>query len=142
MKYINKMIETYEKETKKTLTEKQKEVIKQVILNSKIIINGGKIKMKNIEKIKKFEKVIKENQNTMLQIIVLYNMSCSGAYEEMTDEQKEKLLGIIYNFYIKDESFTDLGHISDIVMENHKQILSLQELFDYEAIKQLIFENL
>ena len=40
MKYIEKMIETYENETKKTLTEKQKELIKQVILKSKIKLKG------------------------------------------------------------------------------------------------------
>lgn len=95
-----------------------------------------------IEKIKSFEKIIEENQNAMLQITVLYNMSCHDNYSQFTDEQKEKLLGIIYNFYIKDETFTDLGHISDIVMENYKQILSLQDLYEYEAIKQLICENL
>ena len=55
MKYINKMIETYEKETKKKLTEKQKEAIRQVLLNSKIIINGGtkKWKIKTEKKLKK-----------------------------------------------------------------------------------------
>lgn len=42
MDYINKMIETYEKETNKHLTNEQKELIKQVILNSKIKLNGGK----------------------------------------------------------------------------------------------------
>lgn len=36
MDYIDKMIETYEKETKKHLTDKQKELIKQVILKGKI----------------------------------------------------------------------------------------------------------
>ena len=40
MKYIEKMIETYEKETKKTLTEKQKEAIKEEILKSKIKLKG------------------------------------------------------------------------------------------------------
>lgn len=42
MKYINKMIETYEKETNKKLTEKQKEAIRQVLLNSKIILRRDK----------------------------------------------------------------------------------------------------
>ena len=40
MEYIKKMIETYEKEMKKTLTEKQKELIKQIILKSKIKLKG------------------------------------------------------------------------------------------------------
>lgn len=35
MDYINKMVETYEKEANKKLTYKEKELIKKVILNSK-----------------------------------------------------------------------------------------------------------
>ena len=95
-----------------------------------------------VEKIRKFEKIIKENDTAMLQIMVLYNMSCSGVYEELNDEQKEKLLGIIYNYYIKDETFTDLGHISDIVMEHKDEILSLLDLGEFDGIRNLISENL
>ena len=95
-----------------------------------------------VEKIIKFEEIIKENDTAMLQITVLYNMSCHDNYNNLTDEQKEKLLGIIYNYYIKDETFADMGHISDIVMENKDEILSLQDLHEYQAIRQLIDENL
>lgn len=95
-----------------------------------------------MNKIEKFENVINENKNAMLQIIVLYNMSCSGTYEELNQEQKEKLLGIIYNFYLKDENFEDLGHISDIVMENYKDILKMQNIRDFEGIRQLIYNYL
>ena len=95
-----------------------------------------------VEKIRKFEKIIEENEWDMLQIIVLYNMSCHDNYIFLSDEQKEKLLGIIYNYYIKDETFTDLGHISDIVMADFKEILSLQDLGEYEGIRNLISENL
>ena len=95
-----------------------------------------------VKKIRKFEKIINENETAMLQIEVLYNMSCSGIYEELNDEQKEKLLGIIYNFYLKDETFTDMGHISDIVMENYKEILSLLDLREFDGIRNLISENL
>jgi len=77
-----------------------------------------------IKKIKKFEKVIKENKSGMLQIIVLYNMSCHGNYEELTDEEKEKILGFLYNLYLKDETCTDLGRFSDLVMDNYKDFLN------------------
>lgn len=95
-----------------------------------------------VKKIRKFEKIINENETAMLQIIVLYNMSCFDTYKDLTDEQKEKLLGIIYNYYIKDETFTDMGHISDIVMANYNEILSLQDLGEFESIRNLISENL
>lgn len=95
-----------------------------------------------VEKIRKFEKIIKENETAMLQITVLYNMSCHDNYIFLTDKQKEILLGIIYNYYIKDETFTDLGHISDIVMTDFRQILSLQDLGEFESIRNLISENL
>lgn len=95
-----------------------------------------------VEKIRKFEKIINENKTAMLQITVLYNMSCHDNYENLTDEQKENLLGIIYNFYLKDETFADLGHISDIVMENYKEILSLLDLREFDGIRNLINENL
>ena len=48
------------------------------------------IKVKRIEKIKKFEKVIKENNYCMLQIIILYNMFCHENYTKLTDKQKKK----------------------------------------------------
>lgn len=95
-----------------------------------------------VEKIRKFEKIIKENKFAMLQIVVLYNMSCNDNYNILTDEQKEKLLDIIYNFYLKDEMFTDLGHIADIVMANYKEILLLQDSCEYDSIKKIINENL
>ena len=95
-----------------------------------------------VEKIRKFEKIIKENETVMLQIVVLYNMRYHDNYRKLTDEQKENLLGIIYNYYIKDETFADLGHISDIVMENYKEILSLLDLREFDGIRNLINENL
>ena len=95
-----------------------------------------------VEKIRKFEKVINENKTAMLQIIVLYNMSCHDNYNKLSDEQKEKLLGIIYNHYIKDETFVDLGHISDIIMANYKEILSMQDLCEFDGIRNLTIENL
>lgn len=95
-----------------------------------------------VEKIKKFEKVIEENKFSMLQIIVLYNMNCHDNYNKLSDEEKEKLLGIIYNTYIKDETFADLGHISDIVMANYKTILSMQDLGEFDGIRNLTIENL
>lgn len=77
-----------------------------------------------IEKIKKFEKVINDNKYSMFQIMVLYNMSCHDNYTKLNDEEKEKILGFLYTLYMKDESKTDLGVFSDIAMENYKKVLN------------------
>lgn len=77
-----------------------------------------------MEKIKKFEKVIEQNKSGFLQIMVLYCMSCHDNYELLTETEKEKILGIIYTFYMKDEQKTDLAVISDIVMKYYSDFLS------------------
>jgi hypothetical protein len=77
-----------------------------------------------VEKIKKFEKVIKENKTGMLQITILYNMSCHENYNKLTDEEKEKLLGFLYCLYLKDETSTDLGAFSNVVMNNYLKVLN------------------
>lgn len=77
-----------------------------------------------VEKIKKFEKVIQENKTCMLQIIILYNMSCHENYNKLTNEGKEKLLSFLYCLYLKDETNTDLGTFSDIVMGNYSKVLN------------------
>lgn len=77
-----------------------------------------------IEKIKKFEKVIKQNKNGMFQIIILYNMSCHKNYIKLNDEQKEKILGFLYTLYLKDETNTDLGTFSDYAMNNYEKVLN------------------
>lgn len=77
-----------------------------------------------IEKIKKFEKVINDNKYSMFQIMVLYNMSCHENYTKLNDEEKEKILGFLYTLYMKDESKTDLGAFSDIAMENYEKVLN------------------
>lgn len=77
-----------------------------------------------VEKIKKFEKVIKENKTSMLQIIILYNMSCHQNYNKLSDEEKEKLVGFLYCLYLKDETITDLGAFSDIAMSNYLKVLN------------------
>ena len=77
-----------------------------------------------VKKIKKFEKVIKENKTSMLQKIKIYNMSCHKNYNKLTDEEKEKLVGFLYCLYLKDETITDLGAFSDIAMSNYLKVLN------------------
>ena len=93
------------------------------------------VKIKRIEKIEKFEKVINENKSGMLQIIILYNMSCYDNYTNLNDIQKEKILSFIYTLYLKDETKTDLAIFSDTVMNNCKKILNdeitRQNIYDF-----------
>lgn len=77
-----------------------------------------------VEKIKKFEKVIEQNKSGMLQITILYNMSCHDNYIKLNDEEKEKILGFLYTLYLKDETKTDLGVFSDYAMSNYKKVLN------------------
>ena len=95
-----------------------------------------------MNKIKYFEKVIKENKNAMLQIAILYNMSCHENYNELTDREKERILGAIYATYLKDESNTDLAKFSDIFMENYKKILSMLLNCEHTQLRNFIYENI
>lgn len=90
--------------------------------------------------IEHFENVINQNKFDMLHIIVLYNMSCHDNYKKLNLDKKYKLLNIIYNFYMKDETKTDLAYISDIVMNNYNDILTnYQNTF---SINMFISSNL
>lgn len=95
-----------------------------------------------MEKIKKFEKIIKENESGMFQIIILYNMSCHSNYIKINENQKEILLGIIYNIYLRDENNIDISCFSDIVMEFYKEILKMQNNSQFYNIKEFIYNKL
>lgn len=95
-----------------------------------------------ITKIKNFEKIINKNKNSMLQIMILYNMSCNDNYLKLNDEQKEKLIGVIYSHYLKDETTTDLGFFSDIVMNNYIKILEHLKYSEFDEITKIIINNL
>ena len=76
------------------------------------------------EFIEKWEKIFKENQFEMSMAFILYCMSCNEIYEELTIEEKQKLLKFAYEFYLKDENCIDLGTITDAVLENKDEILN------------------
>lgn len=95
-----------------------------------------------MNKIEKFENVINENKNAMLQIIVLYNMSCHENYTSLTEREKERLLGIIYSTYLKDETSTDLAKFSDIVINNYKKIIEEAILCNFQGVQKIIYDNI
>lgn len=74
--------------------------------------------------IENLEKVINENKYNMLFLIILYNMKCHENYTKLKEEEKEKLLKVIHELYLKDESKIDLAVFSDIIMDNYKNILN------------------
>lgn len=95
-----------------------------------------------MNKIEYYENIINENKNIMLQLAVLYDMSCHWNYEHLTNTEKEKLLGVIYSTYILDEFSTDMGKISDIVMNNSQEILKMLKNCEHKQIKKLIYDNI
>ena len=76
------------------------------------------------EIIEKFEKIIQENKYNNTYIYILFNMSCHDNYTVLNDEGKYKLMNLIYDIYMNDESETDLGKISDIIMANYEKALN------------------
>lgn len=82
--------------------------------------------MEKIKKefIEKWEKIFKQNQFEMGMAFILYNMSCNEKYEELTIEEKQKLLEFAYKFYLQDENCIDIGKITDTVLENKDKIIN------------------
>ena len=74
--------------------------------------------------IEHLENEINKNKNDMYYMNILWHMSNNGKYEELNKTQKYHLMEYIYNLYIKDETLTDLGHFSDLVIDNYKEILN------------------
>ncbi len=75
------------------------------------------------EFIEKWEKIFKDNKYEMVSAFILYHMSCHSKYEELTTDEKVKLLGFAYRFYMNDITCTDLEKIIFTIMENYKGIL-------------------
>lgn len=73
--------------------------------------------------IEKWEKIFKENKFEMFSAIILYNMSCHSAYYELTDDEKIRLLNFANEFYLKDDNCIDLGKITDVILDNYRDIL-------------------
>lgn len=88
-----------------------------------------------MEIVEKLEKIIKENKYNNIFIYILYNMSCNDNYCNLNDEGKYKIMNLIYDVYMNDESHTDLGLFSDIIMENYEKALNGEitrdNIYDY-----------
>lgn len=70
------------------------------------------------------ENEINKNKNDMYYMTILWHMSNNGKYEELNKTQKYCIMEFIYKLYMKDETFTDLGRFSDLVMDNYNEILN------------------
>ena len=84
-----------------------------------------------MERIKKYEKLINENENDITKIYILYNMSCHDNYEKLNNAQKDKLIDFIYDIFMDDDTNTYTGIWSDLVMDNYKKILN-GKMDDYD----------
>ena len=67
------------------------------------------------------EIISKEEFSSM---IVLHYMSCHENYKKLTRDEKIQLGNFIYTIHLKDETKTDLGYFSDIVMTHYKDVLA------------------
>lgn len=90
--------------------------------------------------IKGMEKIIKDYKYNLTSIFIVYNMQCNDNYEELTTEEKNKILNYIYEFYMKDETHLDIGFISDIIMNNYKMILAKN--YTIQELNNLIYSNI
>lgn len=90
----------------------------------------------NKEFINKWEKIFNDNKYEMFSAVILYNMSCHSAYDELTKDEKMQLLNYANEFYLKDESCIDLGKITDTIMNNYKDVLAgkIDRYYLYEYI--------
>lgn len=92
--------------------------------------------MNNKKFIEKWEKIFNDNKFEMFSAVILYNMSCNSAYNELTEDEKMQLLNYANEFYLKDESGIDIGKITDTILNNYKDILSgkIDRYYLYEYI--------
>ena len=88
-----------------------------------------------MEIIEKLEKIIKDNKYNNTFMCILYNMSCHDNYSNLNTEGKYKIMNLIYDVYMNDESHTDLGLFSDIIMANYEKALNGEitgdNIYDY-----------
>ena len=76
--------------------------------------------MSNIEK---YEKIIKENENNMVELWILYTMKLNDNYKRLSEDEKPKLLYLIYHLWLQ-TSGVSIEKISDIIMENYEKALN------------------
>lgn len=76
--------------------------------------------MNNVEK---YEKIIKENENNMVELWILHHMQEWEAYTRLNNDDKAKLLYLIYHLWLSTEHIS-IDTISDIVMENYEEALN------------------
>lgn len=74
---------------------------------------------------KEYDNFIKEHKFDMLHFIIYYNLKCNEdlGMEQLTNEEIQKIIELIWKAYMSDEDHLDLAYICDKSVENSEKIL-------------------
>ena len=74
---------------------------------------------------KEYDEFINNHKYDMLRFIIYYNLKCNDdlIINELSEDDIEKIINLIWEAYMKDEQHLDLGYICDKLVENAEKIL-------------------
>lgn len=74
---------------------------------------------------KEYDETIKKHKYDMLSMIIYYNLQCNDdlIIDELTEENIQKFIQLIWSAYMCDEQHLDLAFICDKLVENAEKIL-------------------
>lgn len=74
---------------------------------------------------KEYDEIIKKHKYDMLHFIIYYNLKCNDdlIINELTEEDMQKFIQLIWSAYMCDEQHLDLAFICDKLVENAEKIL-------------------
>lgn len=74
---------------------------------------------------KEYDNFINNHKNDMLHFIIYYNLKCNNdlALQDLTNDEIQKFIELIWSSYMTDEQHLDLAFICDKLVENVEKIL-------------------
>lgn len=107
-------------------------------------------KMKKFNMIKFFDEIIEKMENIKINGIftrleIYYNLRDYDAFTELTNENKQKIIGYIYSYWIDNDFFEyNLLNVCDMVIDSthycEYNILQLIDSLSYEEFEKIINE--
>lgn len=75
---------------------------------------------------KKWDKFIENNKSNMIEFDIYYNLKINNdlIINELSEDDIEKFINLIWEAYMKDEQHLDLSYICDKLVENAEKILN------------------